>query len=296
MKQLLILSGKGGTGKTTLAGTFAQISHARAIADCDVDAPNLHLVLSFKGESEVSEYLGMGRAFIDQDVCVSCGLCHQHCAYDAIECIQHAEAEKKEYRIGEYGCEGCGVCEYVCPANAISMVQCVDGYLELYKNERIFSTATLKMGSGTSGKLVSEVKKNLLKAAPKEGMAILDGSPGIGCPVIASISGVHMVLVVAEPSVSGLSDLQRIIKTARNFQTPVALCINKFDTNEEKAREIEVYCTENTVPLVGKIPFDSMVVEAVNQGRTMAQMDGPAAKAMKATYEKTMEVFWRNQK
>lgn len=292
MKQLLILSGKGGTGKTTVAGTFVELSRCKAVADCDVDAPNLHLVLRLESEPERSDYMGMGKAAIDQDLCTGCGACLENCAFDAIEFQPAPEGKAGKYTVSEFGCEGCGVCEYICPVDAAKLGPSVDGYLELYRNSRVFSTATLKMGSGTTGKLVSEVKKNLLKAAPKEGLAILDGSPGIGCPVIASISGVHMVLVVAEPSVSGLSDLKRIVKTAGKFQTPVALCINKFDANEEKTREIEAFCAENRIPMVGRIPFDSKVVEAVNHGRSLAHEEGAAAAAIKNVYEKTMEAFW----
>ena len=202
MKQLLVLSGKGGTGKTTVAGTFVELSQAKAAADCDVDAPNMHLVLKQANAPERFDYMGMDKALIDSETCINCGLCQRNCVFDAIDFLPSTNENKDQYKVSDFGCEGCGVCVYVCPVGAVSMMPSVDGALELFRNGRVFSTATLKMGSGTSGKLVSEVKQNLIKAAPKEGFAILDGSPGIGCPVIASISGVHMVLVVAEPSVS----------------------------------------------------------------------------------------------
>lgn len=292
MRQLLILSGKGGTGKTTVAGTFVEWTQAQAVADCDVDAPNLHLVLQPRSKPEKSEYLGMGKAYIDQDSCLRCGLCQRNCAFDAIDFMPSSEGDKGTFEVQIYGCEGCGVCSYVCPVKAITLLPSVDGILSLYKNGRVFSTATLNMGSGTSGKLVSEVKKSLLKSAPKDGLAILDGSPGIGCPVIASISGVHMVLIVAEPSISGISDLKRIVQTARKFRTPIAVCINKWDANGEKGDEIEDYCRDQGIPMVGRIPFDPQVVEAVNRGQTMAQEKGPAALALKEVYKRTMEVFW----
>lgn len=292
MKQLLILSGKGGTGKTTIAGTFVEWTRAQGVADCDVDAPNLHLVLQPKSEPDTSDYYGMGKAAIDQEICIKCGLCQRNCAFDAIDFIENAKGDQGMNFVQGYSCEGCGVCSYVCPVKAITLFPNVDGALFLYDNGRIFSTATLKMGSGTSGKLVSEVKKNLLKSAPRDGFSILDGSPGIGCPVIASISGVQMVLIVTEPSVSGISDMKRIVETARKFQTPIAVCINKWDVNEEIGEQIEEFCEKQHIPMVGRIPFDPMVVDAVNRGKTLAREDGPAAQALRKLYLKTMEVFW----
>lgn len=292
MKQLLILSGKGGTGKTTVAGTFVEWTRAQGVADCDVDAPNLHLVLQPKSEPKASDYYGMGKAKIDLETCLKCGWCQRNCAFEAIDFISDSMDDPGCYQVEGYSCEGCGVCAFVCPVQAITLTPNVDGTMLLFDDGRIFSTATLKMGSGTSGKLVSEVKKNLLKSAPKDGVSILDGSPGIGCPVIASISGVHMVLIVTEPSVSGISDMKRIVETARKFQTPLAVCINKWDVNEEISEKIEMYCREQNIPMVGRIPFDPKVVEAVNRGQTMAREDGPAAQALSILFRKTMEVFW----
>ncbi|MBP2666346.1 MAG: P-loop ATPase, MinD superfamily, partial [Firmicutes bacterium] len=236
MKQLLILSGKGGTGKTTIAGAFIKLSKARAYADCDVDAPNLHLVMSQSKPAIRSDYYGMPKAKIDQDVCVKCDWCRQNCRFDAID------AGVQYNTVDEYACEGCGVCAKICPVGAITLTPAVAGGLMLYVDDAVFSTAQLKMGSGTSGMLVTEVKKQMKSAAADVEIAIIDGSPGIGCPVIASLSGVDMVLIVAEPSVSGISDMERIIKTAKGFQTKIAVCINKYNTNFVKTAEIVSFC------------------------------------------------------
>ena len=263
MKQLLILSGKGGTGKTTISSAFIKLAEAKAYADCDVDAPNLHLIMGWQKEPEKSDYYGLPKAIIDPELCIECDACRDHCRFDAIEF-------NNTYRVDEYACEGCSVCEFVCPAGAIKMVPAVAGDLMLYKDEeKVFSTAQLKMGSGTSGMLVSEVKKQMKEAIKEADLAIIDGSPGIGCPVIASITGVDMVLIVAEPSVSGISDMERIIDTAAKFGTKTAICINKYDTNLSKSEIIEAYCEDHDLPFMGRIPFDSEAVRVINDGFTI---------------------------
>ena len=284
MKQLLILSGKGGTGKTTVAGAFIKLSNASAYADCDVDAPNLHLVMVQAASPQRSDYFGMPKAQINPDLCVKCDLCRKNCRFEALDPDFH-------YTVDAFACEGCGVCEKVCPVGAIQLVDSVAGDLMLYTEEAVFSTAQLKMGSGTSGMLVTEVKKQMKSAAPAAPLAIIDGSPGIGCPVIASLSGVDMVLIVAEPSVSGISDMERIIKTAQGFETEIAVCINKYNTNFEKTEEIVAYCQTIGIPFVGKIPFDAKVVEAVNQGKSIVEVDCSAGSAVKEVYAKTMRLL-----
>jgi MinD superfamily P-loop ATPase len=242
MKQLLILSGKGGTGKTTIASAFIRLSKAKAYADCDVDAPNLHLITEQSSEPRKTDYYGLPNAEINPVLCIKCDLCRQNCRFDSIS----VEADKK-YKVDPFACEGCGVCEAVCPADAVTLKPAVSGELMLFANEReVFSTAQLKMGSGNSGKLVTEVKKQMKTEAVNTEFAIIDGSPGIGCPVIASISGVDMVLVVAEPSISGISDMERIINTAAKFGTKTVVCINKYDTNIDNTEKIEQFCKKRT--------------------------------------------------
>lgn len=286
MKQLLILSGKGGTGKTTVAGAFIYLSEARAYADCDVDAPNLHLISHWSSIPEHADYTGMPKAKIDPFQCVGCGQCREHCRFDAIE-------PGAPFRVRPFACEGCGVCAAVCPAGAVSMEPAKAGELALYRDEsRVFSTARLGMGGGTSGKLVTAVKKRMTDAAGNAELAVIDGSPGIGCPVIASISGADLVLMVAEPSLSGISDLERIWKTARTFRTGTAVCVNKADISPAKSDTIRAFCQTENIPFVGAIPFDPNAVKAVNSGQSIAEIDCPSGAAVRSVYRKTMDLLF----
>lgn len=279
MKRLLILSGKGGTGKTTVSAALIQLSGAKAIADCDVDAPNLHLVMQQGTKPEYSEFLGGDKALVEYDKCIGCGICETKCRFDAIKIVE------EKARVNEFACEGCGVCTYICPADAVHLHSDIAGSKMLYREERIFSTATLKMGRGNSGKLVSDVKLSMLKAAPECELAIVDGSPGIGCPVIASMSGMDLILVVAEPSASGISDLKRLIQTIDGFQTKVAVCVNKYDTSIENTTVIEALCRSKGIPFVGKIPFDKEAIKAVNQGYSIVDIDCESGRAVREIYQ-----------
>ena len=289
MKQLLILSGKGGTGKTTIAGAFIRLADAKAYADCDVDAPNLHLVMSQPYEPKRTDYYGLPKAEIDQEACIQCGLCKQHCRFEAI-------LRDDTYTVDYYACEGCGVCKAICPVGAVTLKPAVAGELMLYADDAVFSTAQLKMGSGTSGMLVTEVKKQLKTAANDAELAIIDGSPGIGCPVIASLSGVDMVLIVAEPSISGISDMERIIKTAEVFQTKIAVCINKYDTNLENTEKIESFCQKSKLPFAGSIPYDPDAVKAINDGKSIADVDCASGRATRDVFDKTMKILYEKVK
>ncbi|MEA4832412.1 Electron transport complex subunit RsxB [bioreactor metagenome] len=286
MKQLLILSGKGGTGKTTIASAFIRLSDADAYADCDVDAPNLHLVMSNEAAPKNMDYFGIPKAVIDDKKCIKCGLCKEKCRFAAIY-------DAEGFTVDPFACEGCGVCAAVCPADAVSMKPAVAGELTLYSDYgKVFSTARLKMGSGTSGRLVTEVKKQMRAEAVKDTeLAIIDGSPGIGCPVIASISGVNMVLIVAEPSLSGINDMERIIKTAELFKVKIAVCVNKYDTNEVNTRKIEDFCRISDLPFVGKIPFDHEAVKAINNGQTIVDINCPSGAAVREIYDNIIKLI-----
>ena len=285
MKKLLILSGKGGTGKTTTAAAFIRFAAARAFADCDVDAPNLHLVTVAGDEPERFDYLGSQKAAVDPDKCSGCGKCIEACRFGAIRKMENT------CEIDVFSCEGCGVCTAVCPSSAIELEDDVAGEVTLYRDPAVFVTAELKMGRGNSGKLVSEVKKTLMKAAQGESLAIIDGSPGIGCPVIASMSGVNLVLIVAEPSLSGRSDLERILKTAEIFRTKTAICVNKYDTSLENTEKIERFCTDLGVPFVGRVPYDRQASAAINEGKSLADVDCPASYALREVFERTMKLL-----
>lgn len=291
MKELLILSGKGGTGKTTIAGAFIKLAQAQAFADCDVDAPNLHLSMKLKDKPQIKEFYGMDKAYIDQSKCISCGICKENCKFNAID----YDENKNKNTINPYGCEGCSVCQFLCPEDAISMEKDVAGQLILYDKNQIFSTAKLKMGSGNSGLLVSEVKKQVKSTDRDIEFAIIDGSPGIGCPVIASITGVDMILLVAEPTISGISDLMRIIDTANYFKVTMVLTINKYDINEDLSKKIEAICREKEIGFVGKIPYDKKAIEAVNKGLTIVDIDCQAGKSIKKVFDKTMNLFLKNK-
>lgn len=277
MKKLLILSGKGGTGKTTVAAAFIDFLSARAFADCDVDAPNLHIVTGFMSQPERKDYYGLQKAYIDSEKCLGCGICVDKCRFDAIQILDG------KAKINEYSCEGCSVCHFICPNDAVVMKDDIAGEQLFFNEGRVFSTAKLKMGRGNSGKLVTEVKNALFSASDAD-FAIIDGSPGIGCPVIASVTGVNLALIVAEPSVSGIHDMERILKTAYILGVKTAVCINKYDVCLENTNRIKQYSVKNSIPLVGQIPYDSQASKAINTGHSLAFHNCPARTALKAIF------------
>lgn len=288
MKQLLILSGKGGTGKTTIAGAFIKLSRVKAYADCDVDAPNLHLIMNQTADVIKTDYFGMPKAIIDSGLCRNCGVCKSNCRFDSI-------LSSHGYTVDQNLCEGCGVCVELCPTRAISIVPYQAGDLMLYQNsDSVFSTARLKMGSGTTGKLVTEVKRQLISSSYTTDLSIIDGSPGIGCPVIASLSGVDMALIVAEPTLSGISDMGRILEIAEKFKVRAAVCINKYNINIQNSESIIAYCQKNDIPYVGKIPFDNRAIEAVNSGLTIVDVECNSGDAVQSVYTKTMAQLYGN--
>ena len=274
MKQLVILSGKGGTGKTTVASSFIRLSKRKVFADCDVDAPNLHQIFDYGNTAEKLPFYGLKKAVKYDSLCTGCGKCENLCRFGAI----------RSGKVNPFECEGCGVCEAFCPAHdengntAIRLEKMVSGETRLFRHDGdIFSTAGLSMGSGASGRLVTEVRRNLYKAAANESYAIIDGSPGIGCPVIASVTGSQMVLIVAEPTISGIHDLRRIVDTSRRFGAKIAVCINKFDVSKSSTGAIKKYCRKEKLPILGLIPYDSMVIKAVNSGKAVVDYEDSAA-------------------
>ncbi len=264
MKQVLIISGKGGTGKTILTGAFGALANNAILVDCDVDAADMHLLLS-PLVREKNDFKSGKTAFINKDKCVQCGLCGSLCRFDAIT---------EDFTVNAIACEGCSFCAHACPCQAIEMRLNESG--EWYVSDTRFGPlvhARLGIAEENSGKLVSCVKEHAVKLALKDkrDLVIIDGPPGIGCPVIASLSGVDMALVVVEPSMSGLHDAKRVIDVARHFQVPVKLVINKFTLNDGITEQIEEHCIQNDIPLIGKIPFDKTIVESMVQAKTVIE-------------------------
>ena len=263
MKQLVVISGKGGTGKTVISACFAALSKKKVIADCDVDAANLQLLLHGNIQ-ETHPFSGSKKAIIDQEKCTGCGECVSVCRYEAI-----GETDKCVIHIDPLSCEGCHLCYYICPAEAIEMEKSLSGEWFVSRTEYgPFVHARLGIGEENSGKLVTEVRKKAKQIAEQDELdfILIDGPPGIGCPVIASLSGTDLALVVTEPSLSGIHDMERVTQMARHFGVPTACCINKFDLNLRNTEYIQSLCERNSVPLVGKVPFDENITESMVQG------------------------------
>jgi MinD superfamily P-loop ATPase len=256
MKQVTIISGKGGTGKTSITAAFASIADNAIFADCDVDAADLHLI--FKPDiKEKMSFHGLKIASVNKDICTDCKKCYYNCKFNAID---------EEINIIKESCEGCGLCEYICSVDAIKMIDRESGFS--YISDSRFGPmahAILKTAEEASGKLVTVVRNNAKNLAEKKNkdLIIIDGPPGIGCPVISSISGVDLVLIVTEPTLSAIHDLERIFGVAQHFKIPAVVCINKYDINLDNTEKIEQYCKSNNIDVVGKLPYDSVVTEAM---------------------------------
>ncbi len=250
MKQLVVISGKGGTGKTTVTSVFATLAEC-VIADCDVDAPNLHILL--KPEiKEVIPFKGLKKAKIVEEKCERCGLCMDLCRFDAIY------VEDDKFKVDVSRCEGCGFCHRACPSEAIEMVSEERGKIFISKTEYgDFVHALLEPGEENSGLLVSEVKRIAKKIAEENGvdLILIDGAPGVGCPVIASLSNVNVAVIVAEPTLSGISDMERILQLTRHFRIESFVVINKYDLNIEMSKRIEEFCKHEGIDVIGRIPF-----------------------------------------
>ena len=278
MKQITIISGKGGTGKTTLVASFAALAKNVVIADCDVDAPDLHLLLHPEIVKR-EDFKGSKVAAMDKTKCIECGRCEEACRFNAISDTESG------YAVNPARCEGCGVCVFVCDQDAIRLKERVSGYAFISKTKYgTMAHAQLNIAEEASGKLVTVVRNNARRVAEEEGsdLILIDGSPGIGCPVIASLTGVALALVVTEPTMSGLHDLARILDVTRHFGIATVVCINKYDINEENSRKITEFCQERRVAIVRNIPYDSVVTDAMVAGIPVVEFsDGAVSDAIK---------------
>ncbi len=264
MKQIVVVSGKGGTGKTVITAALASLAKNKVMADCDVDAADLHLLLQ-PAIKERHDFKSGLSALLNKDICVKCGKCIKVCRFGAIN---------EELLIDGIACEGCAFCSHICPVGAVKIKENIAG--EWFISETRCGPmvhAKLGIAEENSGKLVSLVRKQAKELAEKENCdwVIVDGAPGIGCPVIASLSGIDCALVVTEPTLSGLHDASRVIEVAKHFNVSCRLVINKYDLNPKMSEKIEEYCLKNSVPLIGKIKFDKTVVEAMVEGKTIIE-------------------------
>ena len=263
MKELLVLSGKGGTGKTSILGSFAVLCKNAMLVDCDVDASDLHLLLSPR-VLEKNDFISGVTARVNEKGCNGCGTCAELCHFEAIAMTREDIA-----LVDPLACEGCAVCAHFCPEDAIELEPNHCGFW--YFSETDYGPmvhAELMPGEENSGQLVSLVKQKARQRAEKllKDIILVDGPPGIGCPVIASVSGADLIMVVTEPTQSGLHDLERIIDLSRHFKIRTCVCINKWELNEEMTAKVELACARLGIPVVGRVPFDETVVESLVQG------------------------------
>lgn len=271
MKQIVVLSGKGGTGKTVMTGALAALVENKVMVDCDVDAADLHLLLAPR-ILERHAFKSGQKARIDPRVCARCGKCLEVCRFGAVT---------KHLLVDAGFCEGCGLCARICPAHAITMEDNLCG--EWFVSETRFGTmvhARLGAGEENSGKLVAQIRQAAKEIAKRDAREwiIIDGPPGIGCPVMASLSGVNAVLLVTEPTCSGLHDAMRVIDLGKHFKIPLHLVVNKWDINPVVTAQIEKFCEDNGVAIVGRLPFDRAVVDAVVSGETIMEGSSSALK------------------
>jgi MinD superfamily P-loop ATPase len=272
IKEVVVVSGKGGTGKTSVVGALASLLTNRVAADCDVDAANLHVILN-PVILEAKEFIGGKKAIIDPSRCTGCGRCREVCRFDAIS---------EEFMVNHRSCEGCGACYILCPAGAVDFPSSRAGscYICKDKYSSPFVYAELLPGEENSGKLVAMVRNEARTLAEKNGtpLVVIDGPPGIGCPVISSMTGAHVAVVVTEPTISGLHDLERIIELAQFFKCRTGIIVNKSDINPDFCKRIEEHCTAKGVTFLGAIPYEPKITEAQIQATTILDV-APNSKA-----------------
>jgi MinD superfamily P-loop ATPase len=262
MKELIVISGKGGTGKTSLIAAFASLAESKVLCDADVDAADLHLILHPQVRLR-ADFKSGHTADIDENKCTECGQCLDLCKFGAIS---------DDFKVNPVDCEGCGVCVYFCPEKAIDFPENTCG--EWFISDTRFGPmvhARLGIAEENSGKLVTLVRQESKKLADEKNINLIltDGPPGVGCPVIASIGGASAVLVVAEPTLSGIHDMERVIQLAKHFKVPAMVCVNKFDLNRDLTRDIEAFAEGEGLSSLGRIPFDPIFIEAMVQGLTV---------------------------
>ncbi len=292
MRQVVLLSGKGGTGKTSITAALAHLASASGpvvMADADVDGANLELLLDPQ-PVESHPFMGGQVAVIDADRCTCCGLCEEVCRFAAV--VESAEG----YRVDASACEGCASCFHQCPDGAIRMVPEQAG--SWFRSETRFGPllhASLLPGRENTGKLVSEVREQARRVSVETGagLVLVDGPPGVGCPSIAASTGVDAAVVVTEPTASGIHDLERIVAMVDHFRIPALVLLNKADVNPTLAAAVAAFCRERDLPLVGEVPFDTVVTEAMVSGVpvTVHQAQGPVAAALAAAWERIDEAL-----
>ncbi len=282
-REILVVSGKGGTGKTTLTSSFALLPPEKVVVDADVDAPDLHIILRPQ-VVEAHKFVGGKVARINTDKCDSCGVCRELCRYDAIS---------SDFQVSPLACEGCALCYFACPHDAVILRDREAGVWFL-SNSRggPMTHARLYPGGENSGKLVTVIRNRAKELAQETGygLVLIDGPPGIGCPVISSMTGVAQVLVVTEPTPAGQHDLGRVVELATHFQARVQVCINQYDINPERTQEIEDWCRGKGVDVVGKIPFSREIPRIQVQGKAPVEGDGELAAFIREIWEKMLEV------
>jgi MinD superfamily P-loop ATPase len=283
MKELVIISGKGGTGKTSIVAAFASLAENKVLSDADVDAADLHLLMNPQ-TTERRDFQAGHSAIINLDQCTACGLCRTLCRYNAIS---------EDYIVNRMDCEGCGVCVYFCPEKAVDFPLKTCG--EWYLSETRFGPmvhARLGIAEENSGKLVTLVRQEARKVAEAKNLDLIltDGPPGIGCPVIASLGGASAALIVTEPTVAGRHDMERVAELADFFKVPVMVCVNKADLNPDSTREIKRYAEEKKYAFAGAIPFDPVFTKAMVAGRTVIEYDGrtEAAAALRTIWQNVL--------
>ncbi len=298
MKQLVVLSGKGGTGKTTVSAALAHLASAEipiVLADADVDAANLELVLD-PARQETRDFKGGKLALIDPEACTACGICAEVCRFEAVLAPARPEDQGEDasgaYAIDDLACEGCAACYFQCPEDAIRMEEQRDG--QWFRSDTRFGPlfhAHLFAGQENSGKLVTLVKQQARRWAQdlEAALVLVDGPPGIGCPVISASSGMDLALHVVEPTVSGAHDLERVMGTTDHFDVPSLVLINKADLNPARSQEIAAFCTQRGVEVVGRIPYDTVVTEAMVEGHPVTEYvdgDDPVTAALRGVWER----------